>query len=77
MKARITIEYEPPWPEGLSLAELREREEEAWMTGAIAIPDFSPRWSSLSWWTVQSDRGEARPKAKRGRRLGQPHFVTK
>jgi len=40
MRARITIEYEPPWPEGLSLAELREREDEAWMTGAIAIPDF-------------------------------------
>jgi hypothetical protein len=29
MKARITIEYELPWPEGLTQAELREREEEA------------------------------------------------
>jgi hypothetical protein len=32
MKARVTIEYELDWPEGLSLQELREREEHAWMT---------------------------------------------
>jgi hypothetical protein len=32
MKARVTIEYEPDWPEGLSLQELRDREEQAWMT---------------------------------------------
>lgn len=40
MKARITIEYELPRPEGLSLTEVREREEEAWMTGEVAIPDL-------------------------------------
>ena len=32
MKARVTIEYDPDWPEGLSVQELREREEQAWMT---------------------------------------------
>jgi hypothetical protein len=41
MKARITIEYELPWHEGLTRAELRDREEEAWMTGAIGVPDLS------------------------------------
>jgi hypothetical protein len=41
MKARITIEYDLPWPEGLTRAERRDREEEAWMIGAIAIPDLS------------------------------------
>jgi hypothetical protein len=40
MKARITIEHELPWPEGLTRAELRDREEEAWMTGEIAIPEL-------------------------------------
>jgi hypothetical protein len=29
-----------PWPEGLTQTELWEREEEAWMTGSIAIPDL-------------------------------------
>jgi hypothetical protein len=32
MKARVTIEYDPEWPAGLTLQELREREEQAWMT---------------------------------------------
>jgi hypothetical protein len=41
MKARITIEYELAGPEGLTRAKLRDREEEAWMTGAIAIPDLT------------------------------------
>jgi hypothetical protein len=41
MKARITIEYELPWHERLTRTELRDREEEAWITGAIAIPDLT------------------------------------
>jgi hypothetical protein len=40
MKARIIIEYEVE-PEGLTQAQLREREERAWMMGAIAIPDLN------------------------------------
>jgi hypothetical protein len=40
MKARVTIEYEVPWPGGLTVTELREREDEAWLTGAITIPDL-------------------------------------
>jgi hypothetical protein len=40
MKARVTIEYEVPWPDGLTVTELREREDEAWLTGAITIPDL-------------------------------------
>jgi hypothetical protein len=39
MKARITIEYEVE-PEGLTQAQLQAREEQAWMTGAVAIPDL-------------------------------------
>jgi hypothetical protein len=41
MKARVTIEYELTWPEPLTRAELRNREEEAWMTGEIGIPDLT------------------------------------
>ena len=40
MKTRMTIEYELPWPEGTTWQQLREAEEEAWMTGGIAIPDL-------------------------------------
>ena len=32
MKTRLTIEYELDWSSGLTLAELREREAERWMT---------------------------------------------
>ncbi len=32
MKARVTIEYELDWPQGLTQAQLRDREERAWMT---------------------------------------------
>ena len=37
MKARVTIEYEPEWQEGLSLQELREREEQRWMTSETLL----------------------------------------
>jgi hypothetical protein len=32
MKARVTIEYELDRPEGLTQAQLKDREEQAWMT---------------------------------------------
>ena len=32
MNARVRIEYELDWPEGLDRAALREREAERWMT---------------------------------------------
>jgi hypothetical protein len=47
MKARGTIEYEPDWPEGLSLQQLREREEQAWMTTRRVL-DLRRRRSRLS-----------------------------
>jgi len=62
MKARVTIKYELDWPEGLTQAQLRDREEKAWMSGERALLDLP---SAVVKFELVGDRG--RPKGSAAR----------
>jgi pentose-5-phosphate-3-epimerase len=40
MKIRITIEYDPDWPEGANQVEALEQERQDWLKGHVDIADI-------------------------------------